>query len=193
MEETNEQVDNAKKPWYRDIKIIPPLAVLGVIAVVALLIALNSDDQPEPSLDAVGSSSTTTSTTEASDQTYKVGDRVKTPFGNTIQVHALQDPANVGYDPDAGERYVAVDAEYCRHSEVESSIPAEIFYVKLADNSRVKGEYAKEPALEESTLADGECTRGFASFGVVVNAKIKEIIFEAANRSGDAYTIRWIP
>lgn len=154
---------------------------LALALVLAAACSKSGDDKPrlaEPTTERSTSTTeaaATTTTTEKPPDTFKVGDRVETARGNHITLHAYEQPVPAPeFDsPNPGQEFAAADVEFC--ADVDTGDPDFPAYnvgpgdweLQMADNTRRSFDIGvKEPAMNYTDVAKGDCLRGWVSYQV---------------------------
>ncbi|MGH9023417.1 MAG: hypothetical protein ACRDV9_10025 [Acidimicrobiia bacterium] len=137
---------------------------------------------------ASSSGSSTTSTTLGASPTF-IGQRVDVGEGGSITVHALQlsAPGVKSARANAGNRFVAVDAEGCTGpKEVGLSFAPDYFELEIPGQANMApaGD-VKRPAFVASVLSFGQCARGWITYEVPRAITPRSVVYEGAR------TIRW--
>jgi hypothetical protein len=181
-------------------------SVLGMIGFVvvgaSVILAACSSSAKVSTGKAAGTVSTTTTgptttTTEATTTTtvsnFKVGDVVTTKAGNRITLHAWTFPAQAGNPyttASAGTAYGAADVEGCAAAGGSGGTFGPFdFQIQMADNTRLQPTYGGPgPMLNSTTLAAGDCVRGWISYNVPVGGHPAFLVYGQAFGSE---SIKW--
>lgn len=166
--------------------------LLWLLAMAALL-AITAE--------ACGSNANPAATTTTTAGRHRVGDTVSTTLGRKLTLHAWKFPAQVpGPQPAAGARFGAADLEVCQESGQSRSFSFGDFKLHNADGTSSLPENAAaaafggdvvEPALRPTTLAPGNCARGWVTF-LVQASEVPEFLEFAplASRSSIEWALR---
>jgi hypothetical protein len=118
----------------------------------------------------------TTTTKAPPPETFGIGSRVETSRGNFITLHAYEQPVVPPefFEPESGQEYAAADVEFCAavdppESTGSSTYPVNPFDFELVmgDNTRRQADMGvKEPTLNHTEVAVGDCVRGWVTYQV---------------------------
>ena len=118
----------------------------------------------------------------------QVGQPARTAQGNVITVYQIQSPAAYA---EAGYVIAAVDVGVCAASTtvvtqspgvtVRAGISPQFFSVQLGDGTLQEAQFpsVKPPALPEQLLDPGQCVRGWVTFHIPEQQKVKYVLFRS--------------
>jgi hypothetical protein len=132
-----------------------------------------------PATTVTSSSSPITTSTTVARTVFAIGDKVKTPGGNYITVHVFQPvtASNSFSTPTPGTAYRGADIETCAGAQSTDANPL-YYQVEMPDHTRLQIDFGvKDPALQGTTLAPGDCVRGWVVFDVPVGQKPSYLVF----------------
>lgn len=124
----------------------------------------------------------------------KVGKKREIENG-TITVLTYEQPAAVAPDgfteAEPGEELAAIQVKVCNTSDRSQIVSPGQFELQLADQTRVDSTFGgREPELDSSDIAEGECVRGWITFSVPTDTKVKNVRFSGGAFNPDGPTIR---
>lgn len=126
----------------------------------------------------------------------KVGAKVKVNNGS-IAVLTYEQPAAIADDDfiedDPGEDFVAIEVKACNKSDDVLTLLPSQFQLELSDHSRVDNDFVdRDPALHTSDLAEGDCVKGWVTFSVPEDKKVKLVRFTGGSPlSDDRSIVKW--
>ena len=139
------------------------MIVRGVVAALVLALAACSSD-------STGGTPNPSTSESLKVQVNRLGVSAKTAKGSVI-VHAYDAavaPTSQA-TPEAGKKFVAIDAEGCAGSEADETtgIDPLLFYLQFqAQPYYPLPTGVKEPVLHQTALARGRCARGWITFEI---------------------------
>lgn len=114
-----------------------------------------------------------------------VGDAAATSSGNEITIHGFEYvPADDFNQPEPGFRFAAIDAEGCANpdSETSANLSPYDFSLQMPDNTRLNGDFfAREPALEATTVLPGDCVRGWVTYQIPEGEAPASVVFTGSS------------
>jgi hypothetical protein len=178
-----------------------PVMWIVTLTMLALTACGGDDDASSPtSAPSTTAQATTTSktaspttaapTTTTTPPVPKIGEPQQTPGGNTATIYEVRSPAEPDHAlvlaPPAGQQSAAVDAELCIRSDYDTATGVPIFedsFTVVTADHRVWSfwnvqEYALSPRWGESPLVAGQCSRGWITYLVPVDAVISQVRFD---------------
>ncbi len=101
--------------------------------------------------------------------------------GHYVTIHSIEDPvisSNQFLQPDPGNRFLSLDTEICAGTKESSANPYN-FEFQMPDNTRRDpGIGVREPSLNGTQLAPGDCVRGWTTFQITDGETPAFIIYE---------------
>ncbi len=124
--------------------------------------------------------------------TAKFGDRMEIGQGWVLTINQPEDftPASAWDKPAQSKRFVTIDVVYENTSSERDSFSVSNFRLKDEEDHAYSGEYSgKEPKLESGDLGPGETIRGFITFEILEDVKVKSVVYSGRYKTivfGDA-------
>jgi hypothetical protein len=142
------------------------LGLFLFVGVCSAIVSNSVDDGTKVSSGVTG--------TAAPTKTYKIGDKVQTHDGNTVQLYSAGPFTSTDRfnQPKSGSTFFAVDVEGCAGSKaVVAGINPFEFELVMADNTRARDSAGtKAPELHVAAQPAGTCNRGWITFEVLAGS-----------------------
>lgn len=179
---TTVRVKRPVNPW-----MIIGWIILGTVVLcgggcgAVLILGASTTTTTAPRAAGSTESAPVTASTPAAPTAQPIGTAQTTKAGSTVTVHGFEDPyteTNQFMQPDAGNRYVVVDAEVCAGSTPETVL---LFDWSASTNTNRKYTPAitsVAPQLSEGPKTAGECVRGFVSFEAPADESVTSFSFD---------------